>query len=260
MDAGQHLPATTGRGLKTSFRKGLNLTLVLTVLMLIALSTFHAVTTDRWGQDLPITEFFQQLDVGSFDDVLFWMGVRGVAGVIMAGAAAWLWLGGHRVASVMVILMLIPDASSFILRDIFERPRPSASLVNVEGGPQGFSFPSGTALHTMFFYGFMLYLLPKLTTSKRLLWGFRCILVLWILFQGAWVVHHGRHWSSDVVGGYLYGAFYLIIWMRLYPIVHSWDARNPNLLESLDFRLRRAMAKIGIGTGSTDPVDSTSEK
>ena len=228
-------------------RRALNVAIVLAILGVTAFSTFHGVTTDRWTYDLEITEFFQKLDVGSLGGVLFWMGVRGVAGLIMAATAIWLWFSGHRVASALVVLMLIPDASSFILRDIFERPRPSAELVNVEGGPQGFSYPSGTALHTMLFYGFMLYLLPKIATSKRVLWGVGAVLTFWILFQGAWVVHHGRHWASDVVGGYLYGATYLTAWIALYPRALAWDARNSHVLAIVDFRLRRALAKIRLG-------------
>jgi len=220
--------------------------ILLVLVGLTAVSTFFGVTTERAGYDLAVAEFLQRVDVGPYGDVLFWMGIRGVAGAVMALTCAWLWWRGHRIASVLLVLMLVPDASSFFLRALFERPRPTPDLVMVVGGPQGFSYPSGTALHTMFFYGFMLYMLPRLTSSARVRYGLGSLLVFWILFQGAWVVHHGRHWASDVLGGYLYGAVYLTIWIALYARVTAWDREHPWLLSRIDGLVRRSLARVGV--------------
>lgn len=189
---------------------------LLALLGAVAFSTFNAVTTDRSPGDLAVTRFLQRADLGALRGPLFWMGLRGVAGGALAAAAAWLWLRGHRLEAAFVALMLLPDASSFVLRAIFDRPRPTEALVTVYGGPQGAGYPSGTALHWTFFGGFMLYLLPKITGSKSARYVLGSLVLLWIPAVGLWLVHHGRHWPSDVAGGYLYGLLYLVIWIKLY--------------------------------------------
>ena len=219
---------------------------IVALLVVTALSTYHGATTERWAYDLDVSEAFQKVNFSWARGLLFFMGVRGVAGLVMAGVTAWLWFRGRRVEAVMIVILLIPDASSFILRDIFDRPRPTAELVEVFGGPQGFSYPSGTALHTMLFYGWMLYLLPKLADSSAIRWRLGGFLVLWMLLQGFWVIHHGRHWPSDVLGGYLYGAMYLVGIIMLYPVVQRWDRRHPNVLARLDERIRGLLAKVGV--------------
>ena len=165
-------------------RRALDAAAVAAILGLTAFSTFHGATTDRWAYDLPISEFLQQVDVGPFSGALFWVGARGVAGVTMAGAAIWLWLSGRRAAAALIALMLVPDALNFVLRELIDRPRPGAELVRVEGGPQGASYPSGTAMHAMLFYGFMVYLLPKVAPPGRWRRAMTAALVFWVLLQG----------------------------------------------------------------------------
>ncbi len=223
---------------------------VAAILGLTAYSTYHGATTDRWAYDLPISEFLQLVDVGPLSGVLFWVGARGLAGVTMAVAAIWLWLSGRRAAAALIALMLVPDAMNFVLREMIDRPRPGVDLVRVEGGPQGASYPSGTAVHAMLFYGFVAYLLAKLANPGRWRQAAIAVLVFWILLQGVWLINHGRHWASDVVGGYLYGAMYLTLWIKLYPPAARWDAAHPLSPTGLESRLRSALAKIGCASGA----------
>ena len=64
--------------------------------------------------------------------------------------------------------------------------------------------------------------------------------------MGLWVIHHGRHWPSDVFGGYLYGLFYLALWIKLYPWAKAWEARHPDLLNAVDRALRRVGSRFGL--------------
>ncbi len=229
-----------------STRQWLEAAAITVLLGVMALATYNAVTTDRFAADLSITEFLQRADLGWLRGPLFWMGVRGVAGLFMAITIGWLWLRGYRLAAVFVVLMLIPDASSFILRDIFDRPRPDDGIVNVYGGAQGDSFPSGTALHWIFFGGIMVFLLPKVVASRRATVILSGLIALWVAAMGLWVIHHGRHWPSDVFGGYLYGLFYLALWIKLYSWAKAWEARHPELLNAVDRALRRAGSRFGL--------------
>lgn len=225
-----------------AFRRSFPAAGLLLLLALTALSTFNAVTTERFVADLEIAEFIQKAPFAPLRGALFKMGVFGVAGGLMAVTCSWLWLRGNRIEAVLLALLSLPDVSSFLLRSIYDRPRPTIDLVAVYGGPQGASYPSGTTLHWIFFGGFMAYLLPKVLDNRRLAYGLGTFLILWALWMGVWVVHHGRHWPSDAFGGYLYGLIYLMLWVRLYPIAKAWEARHPGFLTSAP--LRRVASRL----------------
>lgn len=235
---------------KTARRRWLVFSGVLALLALTALSSFNAVTTDRFVVDLAITRWVQGLKVDeSLEEVLFYMGVLGVGGAVASIVGLWQWLRGYRVDAALLLLSILPNAANFLLRDLFSRPRPEATgLVNVVGGPQGQSYPSGHALMVIFLYGFLLYLLPKYTRNKRVIYTLRALLVLYVPFTGFWLIHHGRHWPSDVFGGYLYGLLYLVIWIGLYRVAKAWERRHPDLLTWTT--LRRIGARLGLARGS----------
>ena len=135
---------------------------------LLAFLTYNAVTTDRMPWDLTITEWVQVTNpeqAGLISDFVFWMGVRGVAGVALVAVVDWLWATGRRAALPFFIIISVLDMLNVPLRDLIDRPRPTQDLVGVVygfGGTQGDSFPSGHALHVILFYGYPFALLSGL--------------------------------------------------------------------------------------------------
>ena len=196
----------------------------------LVISTYIALTVERFGWDVDITQWTQDFSLGKLRFVrgwLFWMGGIGVAGVVLAVTATFLWLRSYRIESAFVALTAIPNFFNFALRDMIGRPRPTADLVEIIGGPQGFSFPSGHALHVVYFYGFLLYLAAIFLSDRRL---FRTLMVMggvYILLSGLWLIYDGRHWFTDVMGGYIYGAFYLTVWIAAYQWTkHQMEERG----------------------------------
>ena len=180
-------------------------------------SAIVAVRVDLFGWDVDITRWVQRNLFQSSSlarEALFWMGLRGVAGVTFAALLAFLWWRRQRVAAVMSLALIgLPDLFNIPLREIIGRPRPTTDLVEVIvgfGGIQGSSFPSGHALHVLLFYGFVMYLLPRYLSSRRLIFALYFLLVIYITWTGLWLIYDGRHWFTDVMGGYLYGGFYLL--------------------------------------------------
>ena len=235
---------------RVTLRWWLMVTGITALLALTALSTYNAVTTDRFVVDLSISRWVQKLEVNeSLEEVLFYMGVIGVGGVTAGAVFLWQWLRGYRVDAIVLLLGVLPNAANFLLRDLFGRPRPEVTgLVNVVGGPQGLSYPSGHALMVVFLYGFLLYLLTKYTSNKRVIYTLQVLFALYVPFAGLWLIHHGRHWPSDVFGGYLYGSLYLVIWIGLYRVAKAWERRHPDLLTWTT--LRRIGARLRIARGS----------
>lgn len=201
---------------------------ILAASALVAVTTFFAVTTDRQAFDLPFTRFVQRLDLeqyGPFSRLIFWMGLRGAAGILLIGIAALLWFRGRRLETSLLLIVAVLDLSNVALRDIIGRPRPTADLVGVVigyGGIQGASFPSGHAMHAILFYGFLIYLSGRLIKRSAARLTVQSLMLLYIPIAGLWLVHAGRHWASDVLGGYAYGAFYLLVLAAAYQMGTAW--------------------------------------
>jgi|GEM_PF-1977661 len=190
-------------------------------LIILLTFTVFAYHVERFSWEVSFTRFIQSFDLGQFRFLrswLFWMGGLGVSGIVLGVATLFLLLKRYSIEAFFVFLTLIPNAFNYFVRDIVSRGRPTADLVEVIGNPQGFSFPSGHSLHVTFFYGFLIYLIvssPSYRRFPRLSW---LIPAIYVPFAGVWLIYDGRHWLSDVFGGYIYGTFYLIVWI----IVFRW--------------------------------------
>ena len=143
------------------------------------------------------------------------MGAIGVAGVVLAVATALLWVRRHRTEAVFVALTALPIQFTALLREAIGRPRPTDDLVQVIGGPQGDSFPSGHAFHVLFFYGFLIYLALRLLPDP-LARALAAAGAGYIVLSGLWLIYNGRHWPFDVLGGFIYGACVVLIWIAAY--------------------------------------------
>ena len=201
---------------------------ILLSLAALAVATYVALTIDRFGWEVDITRWVQGFhDPAGFLTTWFaWMGVKEVAGVVLVIFVAFFWLRHRRIEAIFLILIGIPDLINVGLREVIGRPRPTADLVEVVAeGTQGFSFPSGTTLHMLLFYGFLMYLAGRHISSRRLMYALWTAGTLYILFSGLWVIFFGRHWFTDAIGGYLYGTFYLLVLIAAYRWTKSRSLR-----------------------------------
>ena len=206
----------------------------------IAIATYVALTNDLLGWELDITEWLQQFSLGParfLKTWMPWMGNRGLAGGVLALVVLVFWFRDRRIEAAFLLLIVIPDLFNIGLREIIGRARPSEDLVAVvDPGTQGLSFPSGTTLHTLLFYGFLLYLAGRFMRRRRLVYTVWAIGILYILLSGFWVVYYGRHWFLDAIGGYLYGGFYLLVLILGY----RWTTERVNGDQARQLPLRRS--------------------
>ena len=198
---------------------------ILVSLVAAIVATSVALRIDLFDWDVDITQWMQGFSLGPgrfLKSWVFWMGVKGVAGGALVMAFVIFWFLRHRVEAIALVLISVPDLFNLFLRDVIARPRPTADLVEVVGGPQGFSFPSGTTLHMLLFYGFLMYLAGRFISSRRQMYAIWAAGALYILASGTWVIYDGRHWFTDAMGGYLYGAFYLLVLIAVYRAAKRW--------------------------------------
>lgn len=96
----------------------------------------------------------------------------------------------------------------FLLKLIFERPRPSDPLL---AQAAGFSFPSGHALMSVTFYGLLLYIIFKNVKSTVWRWCVSIFFIFLILMIGFSRIYLRVHYASDVIAGFLVGIIWLIL-------------------------------------------------
>ena len=100
-----------------------------------------------------------------------------------------------------------------LLKHIIRRPRPNILRLVEESG---YSFPSGHSMVSMTFYGIIIYLVYKNVNDKYLKWLLITLLSLLILAIGFSRIYVGVHYFTDVVGGFLLGLAYLVIYVNIY--------------------------------------------
>lgn len=107
-----------------------------------------------------------------------------------------------------------------LLKSLFLRPRPDLTLHLIDQG--GFSFPSGHSMTGLLFYGLLILLLRRqlLTPAsgdspthrkKTAAFLLTVFLTSHIFLIGLSRIYLGVHYPSDVIGGWAFGGFLLIL-------------------------------------------------
>lgn len=135
----------------------------------------------------------------------------GVAFTVIAGVLIFIFCKKIRwfVTFDLVGVTLINQ----LLKHIIRRPRPNILRLVEESG---YSFPSGHSMVSMTFYGIIIYLVYKNVNDKYLKWLLITLLSLLILAIGFSRVYVGVHYFTDVIGGFLLGLAYLVIYVNIY--------------------------------------------
>lgn len=151
--------------------------------------------------------------------------------ITYAVVAGVLYLLDLRIAAVLAVASsLLASLAGGLLRVLIGRPRPSPSLVHVATHISSFGFPSGHVIHYTTLFGFCFYVVLTTWRSSPLRNLTLAALALLVILVGPSRVYLGAHWPSDVLGGYLFGAVWLVGTVELYLVLISrlgptWDPR-----------------------------------
>ncbi len=128
--------------------------------------------------------------------------------------AYYLFIRKHKWYSIKIPAIAISSvALMFILKNLFNRPRPDLPLLFEA---KGLSFPSGHALMSVTFYGLLIYIVynsPIVAKPWKVVWI--VLLVLLIIMIGMTRIYLRVHYASDVIAGYSMGFLWLVfaVWM-----------------------------------------------
>ena len=127
-----------------------------------------------------------------------------------------MWLSGQRHLSVFLSAAVVARVLSVVVKELVERPRPSASVVDVTYQLGGHSFPSGHALGATLFYGFLIYWAEVSISNRPVRRIVQGSLGMVIVLMGYARVELGAHWPTDVLGGFAIGVLVLgaMVWLH----------------------------------------------
>lgn len=174
--------------------------------LLFVLLAVFASFLDRFPLDEPVADALQRIDVPGFVGFIDFINSLGDEFIYVAltlAFVAWFALARRGSEALLVLLTFGVRFLGGIVKDIVDRPRPSASLVDIRDEASGFSFPSGHTVGTAVLFGLLFFLIPTVVMWRPLRWTLQAVCVLAVAAAGPARVYVGVHWPSDVFGGYL---------------------------------------------------------
>ncbi len=118
----------------------------------------------------------------------------------------------NKLALLISILMLFDSVLIYTFKHIMKRERPNIrQLVN----EKGYSFPSGHTVSAVCFYGFFIVILGASSIFVPLKIVIIISLILFLLLIGYSRIFLGVHYFSDVIGGYLLGISFVLLFVYL---------------------------------------------
>ena len=121
--------------------------------------------------------------------------------------AALAWRRCRAVGVVVLLAMLSRPLLEFTLKASVGRDRPDLARLVDGNGP---SFPSGHVMAAVALWGLVPLVVALYTRNRRVWWATVAGSGALILAIGASRIYLGVHWFSDVVGGLIVGAFFLV--------------------------------------------------
>ncbi len=214
--------------LETTVFSGLTLSIFMLafvyVLALLAGVVEDLVTSDPIiAADIRIANLVVAFRTEMLTSIFSWITLLGKSQVIIGfictlTALLWLWRKSHYILP-LFIAVIGSQTFTFLGKWAFHRPRPLTALY-VENS---YSFPSGHAAIAVAFYGFAGYLLARSTDqwNRKVNIFFATMLVIAAI--GFSRIYLGVHFISDIWGGYLVGAMWLIIALSFYEWLNHQD-------------------------------------
>lgn len=123
---------------------------------------------------------------------------------------------GRYAQMVLLAATILGQATNAALKLIIGRPRPEDGLVQVTEQASGLSFPSGHTMGTVVFCGIIVYLSFQLIRHRQLRILVQVLAVAQMFAVGFSRVYTGAHWPSDVLGGFLWGAWFVLLLIVCY--------------------------------------------
>ena len=157
-----------------------------------------------------VSQFRAALTTKIFKGITFWGGPLGIGIIIIC---MFLFTKDKKYVYSSMLNLSIVIISNRIIKTIVARPRPNDYNLIEESG---YSFPSGHSMASLAFYGLLIYFAYKNIENKYIKNSICAILSTLIFLIGLSRVYLRVHYFSDVVGGFLLTAAYLVLFITIW--------------------------------------------
>jgi membrane-associated phospholipid phosphatase len=202
------------------YRTALFQTMLLLFAGAFGVLTFLVKTTPSFAIDLQITTTIQLINLPYFAalmSAISWAGFIPQAVIITALIIVLIDSFGLRWEAVMALVATaFSTGVNLLVKELVQRPRPTAGMVIVIDTLNSYSFPSGHVMYYLGFFGFigfLVFCLLKPSIKRSLLLA---LIGIPIILIGISRIYLGEHWASDVLGSYLLGGLTLVATIQLY--------------------------------------------
>lgn len=172
--------------------------------------------------DTLVQQFLQTHGTEVGETIFFGVSYLGAPVLFAAVAATVLWFAWRRDwqrAGALALTSVGGVALSNVLKMVFHRGRPETATEFITR--QTWSFPSGHAMNSMISYGFLALLLLEFVKGRRERIAVLVVTVVLIATIGFSRVYLGVHYLSDVGGGWIAGAAWLVVCASGYRFAQS---------------------------------------
>ncbi len=154
-----------------------------------------------------VRDYFISDGITPYVKFITWFG--GAIGIIVMGIFSLFIFRDKKISISMIICLVVGIIINNIFKVIFARVRPDINPLVVENS---YSFPSGHSMMSMIFYGYLIYLIYNNLENKKIKFMLIFVLSVLILCIGFTRIYLGVHYVSDVIGGFLLGFAYMVIY------------------------------------------------
>ena len=160
--------------------------------------------------DDPIQRGVEARRTALLDDVFLTLSLLGSTIPVLSNGtvvAAVTWRRCRAVATVVLVATFSRPLLEFTVKALVDRDRPDYERLVEGNGP---SFPSGHVLAAIALWGLMPLVVSLYTRRRAVWWASVAIAAALIGGIAASRIYLGVHWFSDVTGGLIAGAFFLL--------------------------------------------------
>ncbi|MCM3732875.1 phosphatase PAP2 family protein [Fictibacillus nanhaiensis] len=187
------------------------------MLSFFSLNMFFELSEDlmeqeRFRFDQVIIQYVSNIRTGTITEVMkfiTFLGGKTILTLLLIGSMIWLIVKRKNYWGAIFYIIAVAGGGllNLGLKHWFGRIRPENSLI-VE---QGFSYPSGHAMGSLIYYGFLGYLLVRSQRGKSIKVSLSMAFIALILLIGFSRIYLGVHYPSDVLAGFSAGTVWLLL-------------------------------------------------
>ena len=128
--------------------------------------------------------------------------------VTVVAIAVLVWLGRHREALFVALVMAVGTGLGAVAKRVAARPRPPVASALIEL-PTSYSFPSGHTLAAQLLWAVVIVAVWRATTRADVRWAVAVIGIGLMILTALSRIYLGVHWPSDTIASWLLGGAWL---------------------------------------------------